>query len=175
MANTGRPVSNAELAGLLGASRSDSWTRRLRELREPRYGGYIIYSRRDKASLRADQYLFPSQPRRKPEKRPRISGRIRAEVLYRDAYTCCSCGATPHDVDLGGRRVTLHVAHDVADSLGGEATLDNCFTLCARCNEAESNIGPDRPSLDKTMAQVRRLPDHKKRKIFQYLRKIFDE
>jgi len=174
MAHPNRPIPNAQLAKLLGTSRTDSWTRRLRELREPRHGGYEIYTKRDRASLRPDEYLFPAQARRVATREPRISGRIRAEVMLRDAYTCQACGVTRADRYPDGRRVTLHVAHNVADSLGGSATLQNCFTLCSRCNEAESNIGSDRPMLEKTMAQVRRLPDHEKREIFLFLKKVFE-
>ena len=175
MANPDRPIPNAELAKLLGASRTDSWTRRLRELREPRHGGYEIQSRRDRADLRPDEYLFPAQARREAIPVPRISGKLRAEVMLRDAYTCQACGVTRADHYPDGRRVTLHVAHNLAGSLGGSTTLHNCFTLCSRCNEAESNIGSDRPRLEKTMAQVRRLPDHEKREIYFFLKKVFEK
>lgn len=170
-----QPILNEELARLLGPSRTDSWTRRLRELREPRHGGYEIYTKRDMASLRPDEYFFPTQARRQGTREPRISGRVRAEVMLRDAYTCQACGATRADRYSDGRRVTLHVAHNIADSLGGNATLENCFTLCSRCNEAESNVGSDRPQIGKTMAQVRRLPDHEKREIYLFLKKVFDQ
>lgn len=175
MAHPDQPISNAQLARLLGGSRTDSWTRRLRELRDPRYGGYEIYTKRDRANLGPNEYLFPAQSRKNPINKPRVSGRLRAEVMMRDAYTCQACGLTRSEKYADGRRVVMHVAHNIADSLGGSASLQNCFTLCSRCNEAESNIGPDRPKLEKTMAQVRRLPDHEKREIYMFLKKVFEK
>ncbi len=175
MAHPDVPLDNATLAKALGHRRTDSWTRRLRELRNPRHGGYTILSKRDRKSLRPDQYLFPTQERRAPQNTVRISGRVRADVLFRDSYTCQNCGLAKSQKYEDGRAVTLHVAHNVADSHGGKPTADNCFTLCSLCNEAESNIGPDRPALAKTMSQVRKLPGHEQREIFEYLKTIFDE
>jgi 5-methylcytosine-specific restriction endonuclease McrA/biotin operon repressor len=169
------PVSNARLAQVLGSGRGDAWTRRLRELREPRHGGYTIHSRRDLASLGPNEYLFPRQNRRSPQYTVRIKGSVRTNVLFRDAYQCQNCGLGRGEKYDDGRAVTVHVAHNLADSYRGEATEQNCFTLCSRCNEAESNIGPDRPVLTKTMQQVRRLPDHEKREILRYLRSCLDE
>jgi len=165
--------TNQALAAMLG-DRSDSWTRRLRELREPRHGGYQILSHRDSDKLAPGQYLFPRQERREAFRTARISGRVRAEVLHRDAYTCQSCALARGERYEDGRLVTVHVHHDVADSHGGPPTGANCFTLCARCNEAESNVGPDRPTVDKTMAQVRRLPRKAQRAIYDFLRSVFE-
>jgi len=158
---------------MLGPEKSDSWTRRLRELREPRYGGYEIQTHRDRGDLSPGQYVFPRQARRRRVKTARISNRIRAEVLYRDAYTCQACDLVRGQRYDDGRSVTVHVHHDVADSHGGEATLENCFTLCARCNEAESNVGPERPRISKVMAEVRRLRRAHQREIFDFLRSVF--
>lgn len=92
----------------------------------------------------------------------------------RDAYTCQSCALARGQTYPDGRHVTLQVAHNVADSHGGEATAENCFTLCSRCNEAESNLGPDRPTITKTMSQVRRLPGHEQRRIYEFLKGVFE-
>jgi len=167
-------LGNEALRGVLGDVRTDSWTRRLRELREPRYGGYTVQSHLDRDDLRPGQYVFPSQPRRVPVRGVRISARVRGEVLYRDAQTCQACGLARGQTYPDGRRVTLHVAHNVADSHGGRPDVDNCFTLCARCNQAESNIGPDRPILSKAMEQVRRLPNHEKREILAFLKSVLE-
>jgi hypothetical protein len=168
------PLENKTLARVLGEKRTDSWTRRLRELREPRYGGYIIHSHRDDANLRPGQYLFPKQDRKAPDFTVRISGRVRAEVLFRDNYTCQACGLTKGQRYEDGLAVALHVAHNLADSHGGKPDTDNCFTLCSRCNEAESNVGPDRPICGKVEAQVKKLPRHEQRRIFNLLRSIFE-
>lgn len=166
-------VNNSTLRRVLGDGRSDSWTRRLRELREPRHGGYTILSCRDRSDLRPDEYCFPKQQERRATRAPRIPGSVRSAVLHRDAYTCQCCGLARGQRYEDSRTVTLHVAHNVADSHGGRATVENCFTLCSRCNESESNIGPDRPVLSKTMAQVRRMPRHEQREILSFLQDVF--
>lgn len=160
---------------MLGDSRKDSWTRRLRDLRKPQYGAYVIFSRRDRADLKSDEYWFPTQGRKEPQNVVGISNRLRGEVFSRDASTCQSCGLARGQRYEDGRAVTLHVGHDLAESHGGKASLENCFTLCARCNEAESNIGPDRPQISKTMAQVRRLAKAQQREIYEFLKSVFSE
>ena len=170
-----QPISNATLAAMLGDERSDSWTRRLRELRSPRYGAYEIRSARDHAGLASDEYWFPTQERKEPQKLVGISNRLRGEVFARDAFTCQNCGLARGQRYEDRRTVTLHVGHDLAESHGGKASLENCFTLCARCNEAESNIGPDRPQISKTMAQVRRLAKAQQREIYEFLKSVFSE
>jgi hypothetical protein len=164
---------NATLARMLG-DRTDSWTRRLRELREPRFGGYKILTHRDRDDLRPGQYIFPAQERRKASNVPRLSGRVRTEVLFRDAYTCQACGLARGQRYEDGRLVSVHVHHDLAHSHGGPATVENCFTLCSRCNEGESNIGPDRPTVDKVMSIVRVQPRARQRAIYEFLRSVFD-
>jgi 5-methylcytosine-specific restriction endonuclease McrA len=168
-------LDNKTLRGILGERRTDSWTRRLRELRDPRYGGYTVFSHLDRKDLKPGQYLFPKQPPREGKKGPRISGRLRAEVLFQDAYTCQNCGLARGEHYEDGRVVKLHVAHNVANSLGGKATVENCFTLCSRCNEAESDIGPDRPVLSKTMQQVRRLSRREQRQVLSFLLSVFKD
>jgi hypothetical protein len=160
---------------MLGSDRSDSWTRRLRELRKPKFGAYIIYTARDKAGLASDEYWFPHQERKAPQPSTGISNRLRGEIFERDAYTCQSCGLARGQNYEDGRGVTLHVGHDLAESHGGAANLDNCLTLCARCNEAESNVGPDRPNISKTMAQVRRLAKPRQREIYEFLKSLFEK
>lgn len=175
MAHPDEVFDNASLARMLGETRTDSWTRRLRSLREPQYGGYIIYSHLDRNELKPGQYIFPKQPYKEAQNGPRISGRVRGDVLHRDAYTCQACGIARGEKYEDGRPVKLHVAHNRAHSQGGTATVENCFTLCSRCNEAESDIGPDRPVLSKMMAQVRRLPRHEQHKIYSFLITVFEE
>lgn len=165
---------NPTLRDMLGPTRTDSWTRRLRELRELRYGGYTIQSHRERPDLRPGQYVFPAQPYRKAVHAPRISNRVRAEVLFRDSYVCQICGIARGERYEDGRMVTVQVAHNVADSHGGPPTEGNCFTACARCNEGESNVGPDRPTVSKTKAQVLKLPRNQAREIYEFLRSIFE-
>lgn len=164
---------NAALARMLG-NRTDSWTRRLRELRDARFGGYTILSHRDRQDLRPGQYVFPKQPFREPTKVARISGRVRSAVLFKDSYTCQACGLARGQRYEDGRVVTVHVHHDIAHSHGGAPSEENCFTLCSRCNEGESNVGPDRPTIDKVMSQVRILPRRRQLAIYTFLRSVFE-
>lgn len=175
LANPERPIKNAELSATLGIGHTDSWTRRLRELRTPKCGKYEILSSRDRADLKSDEYWFPHQVRRGRQPSTSISNRLRGEVFARDAYTCQACGIARGLRYEDGRAVSLHVAHNLAESHGGDATMENCFTLCARCNEAESNVGPDRPNVSKTLAQVRRLPRSQQREIYAFLTSVFGD
>ena len=52
------PISNATLSAIVGDCRSGSLTRRLRELRSPRYGAYEIRSARDHSGLASDEFGF---------------------------------------------------------------------------------------------------------------------
>lgn len=56
--------------------------------------------------------------------------RLRFQVLQRDRFACCSCGASP--ATKAG--VELHVDHVTPWSKGGETTLANLQTLCSKCN-----------------------------------------
>ncbi len=175
LVNPDRVISNAELREMLGPDRSDSWIRRLRELREPRFGGYVVESRRERPGLQKDEYFFPAQQRRAPAPSARISNSLRIAVFDRDAYTCQHCGLTRGERYENGRSVTLQVGHNLADSHGGKASLENCVTYCGRCNEGESNVGPDRPTVSKTLAQVKKLPNHERREIYDFLKRVFEK
>lgn len=61
-----------------------------------------------------------------PKKKPIPSG-IRRRVFERDGYRCKRCGSH-HE---------LHADHIIAESKGGEATLENLQTLCGPCNRAK--------------------------------------
>lgn len=59
-----------------------------------------------------------------------ISDKLRYQVLKRDSFKCCFCGASP----AKDTSVELHIDHVVPWSKGGETTLENLQTLCSRCN-----------------------------------------
>lgn len=59
-----------------------------------------------------------------------ISDKLRYQVLKRDCFKCCACGASPAKEPA----VELHVDHIVPWSKGGETTLENLQTLCSKCN-----------------------------------------
>ena len=62
--------------------------------------------------------------------------RLRWQVLQRDRFTCCACGASPA-ITPG---VELHVDHILAWSKGGETVFENLQTLCMVCNLGKSNV-----------------------------------
>ena len=62
--------------------------------------------------------------------------RLRFQVLKRDNFTCCQCGASPAK-DLN---VELHVDRIKPWSKGGETVRENLQTLCLKCNSGKSNL-----------------------------------
>lgn len=56
-----------------------------------------------------------------------ISESLRWEVYERDNFTCKKCGS----------RRNLTVDHIYPEALGGKATLENCQTLCRKCNSSK--------------------------------------
>ncbi len=58
------------------------------------------------------------------------SMKLRFEILKRDNFKCCACGASP----AKDPSVELHIDHIVPWSKGGETIADNLQTLCSKCN-----------------------------------------
>lgn len=69
----------------------------------------------------------------KRQERKIMNDDIRYNVLKRDNYTCCICGATAKD---GAK---LEVDHIIPVSRGGKTVMSNLQTLCERCNKGKSN------------------------------------
>lgn len=65
-----------------------------------------------------------------------IPDRIRYQVLKRDNFKCCACGASPATCP----GVELHIDHIVPYSKGGETVIENLQTLCSKCNLGKSNV-----------------------------------
>ena len=61
--------------------------------------------------------------------------RLRFDILKRDNFKCCACGASPSK----DPSVELHVDHIIPWSKGGETTQENLQTLCSKCNGGKSN------------------------------------
>ena len=59
-----------------------------------------------------------------------INARLRFQVLKRDHFKCCSCGASP----AKDPSVELHVDHIRPWAKGGETVVENLQTLCSQCN-----------------------------------------
>ena len=64
-----------------------------------------------------------------------ISDKLRYQVLKRDNFKCCTCGASP----AKDPSVELHIDHIIQWSKGGESTLENLQTLCSKCNLGKSD------------------------------------
>ena len=64
-----------------------------------------------------------------------ISDKLRYQVLKRDNFKCCTCGASPAKEPS----VELHIDHIIPWSKGGETTLENLQTLCSKCNIGKSD------------------------------------
>lgn len=65
----------------------------------------------------------------------RISDKLRYQVLKRDNYKCCICGASP----AKDPSIELHIDHVIPWSKGGETVVENLQTLCSRCNLGKSD------------------------------------
>jgi hypothetical protein len=154
MANAGRVLTNSDLAERLG-DHSDSWTRRLRELREPRFGGYEILTHNTSSELKPGEYLFPPQAYKEPSEQQRLKAATRAEVLLRDAYTCQYCGLTRGQRYEDETPVSLRVR--ALDAKSGDVTASRCLTMCSKCFDAEDTIRTLRPPKDKLFASFLRL------------------
>ncbi|MBO5369839.1 MAG: HNH endonuclease [Clostridia bacterium] len=60
----------------------------------------------------------------------KISDKLRYQVLKRDNFKCCACGASP----AKNPDVELHIDHIIPWSKGGETVINNLQTLCSVCN-----------------------------------------
>ncbi|MFM9977759.1 MAG: HNH endonuclease [Sphingomonadaceae bacterium] len=145
------------------------WARRIRELRDQE--GYRILTHNDRSDLKPGQYLLESA-KPDPAFDRTISKETRSIVLARNGFTCQMCGAgagEPHPDD-SGRKTRLHLGHIVDKSMGGGDGPDNLRALCSICNEGASNITPDRPSLIKLKALVRKANGPDQRALLDWLR-----
>ena len=65
----------------------------------------------------------------------KISDKLRYQVLKRDNFKCCACGASP----AKDPSIELHIDHVIPYAKGGETVLDNLQTLCSKCNLGKSD------------------------------------
>ncbi len=61
---------------------------------------------------------------------------LRYQILKRDNFKCCMCGASP----AKDPSVELHIDHIKPWSKGGETTIENLQTLCSKCNLGKSDL-----------------------------------
>lgn len=173
-ANVGRTVTSIEIRDAVGTGASE-WARRLRELRDEE--GWPIRSHNDDASLKPGEYVLETLPKEQKAVRfqRKISGKIRAEVLDRNGFTCQMCGLTPGDIDPAtDRKVRLHIGHIVDKSLGGKDELSNLRTLCSTCNQGAKNITTEKPTSIWLLSQVRRSGIEEQKAVLEWLKKKFE-
>jgi 5-methylcytosine-specific restriction endonuclease McrA len=147
---------------------SDSWTRRVRELREKL--GYKIRTNLDRPDLKPGQYMLEDL-RRSPLVERSVSKKLRAFILERNGYTCQSCGIGAGDIHEDDRPARLQIAHVVDVSHGGTNDASNLRALCSLCNEGSSNISPARQSQSQLLATLRRAKPADQQVALEWLRK----
>ena len=169
----GEVVNSKQIAEAVGTGATE-WARRVRELRGEE--GWPIHTHNDDASLKPGEYRLLYTPSEKKNLKfaRAISGKLRAEVLDRNGFTCQMCGLTPGDLDPGtGRKVRLHIGHIVDKSLGGEDVLSNLRTLCSTCNEGAKNVTGEKPTGIWLLSQVRRAGQAEQQAVRDWLNKKF--
>ena len=82
-----------------------------------------------KAGTLQESDILPKRTTRK------ISNALRYQVLKRDNFKCCACGASP----AKDPSVELHIDHIIPWSKCGETVLENLQTLCSKCNLGKSD------------------------------------
>ena len=96
-------------------------------------------------------------------------------MLSRNNSVCQICGAVAGDLDESGRLVRLHVDHIKQRREDGPLTKENLRTLCSRCNEGSRDVEPRvLPSLARLTGQVRGATEADQRKVYEWLRKKFE-
>jgi hypothetical protein len=153
LSNIGKVLDSDELRAASGGI--SEWARRIRELRNEE--GFQILTHNDRSELKPGQYLLMTA-KPEPAFERGISKETRAIVLDRNGFTCQMCGAgagEPHPFDLS-RKTRLHLGHVVDKSMGGTDDPSNLRAVCSICNEGASNVTPDRPSVLKLKAQIRK-------------------
>jgi len=153
LSHLGQVLGSEELRRTTGGI--TEWARRVRELRNEE--GFRILTHNDRADLKPGQYLLLTATP-EPAFERAISKETRAIVLDRNGFTCQMCGACadePHPYDPS-RKTRLHLGHVIDKSMGGTDDPSNLRAICSVCNEGASNITPDRPTVIKLKAQIRK-------------------
>jgi 5-methylcytosine-specific restriction endonuclease McrA len=165
--HVGEVLDNKTLREAIGGT-SDSWTRRVRELREKL--GYKIRTHLDRSDLRPGQYMLEDL-HRVPVVASSINKKLRAFILERNGYTCGSCGIGAGDTHEDGRPARLQIGHIIDASHGGTNDPSNLRALCSLCNEGSSNISPARQNRSQLLASLRRARPDDQEAAFEWLKK----
>jgi predicted restriction endonuclease len=98
------------------------------------YSDFRYYNSDDMVELLEDARVVRKNKERASYQRSLMSMSLRYDVLKRDNYKCCICGASAR---MDG--VKLEVDHIKPISKGGKTVLNNLQTLCMDCNRGKSN------------------------------------
>lgn len=170
--NLGKVLNSDELR--VASGDISEWARRIRELRNEE--GFQILTHNDRDDLKPGQYLLLTATP-EPAFERGISKELRSLVLDRNGFTCQMCGAgagEPHPADPT-RKARLHIGHIIDKSMGGRDDPSNLRAVCSVCNEGASNITPDRPSVIKLKAQIRKSRRDDQLELLAWLREKFAE
>ncbi len=151
------------------------WARRVRELRSE---GWPILTNNDRADLKPGEYILEKDGKLSPETyrfRGSISGRLRAQVLERNGYTCQMCGIGAGEKTDDGRQARLHIGHIVDHDHGGKQELSNLRALCSTCNQGAKNLVQEPPSWTWLLGQLRRAALNDQKAAFEWLKRKFGE
>ena len=169
----GETVTALQLQEAVGPNVTE-WARRLRELRKE---GWRISSHNDRADLKPGEYVLEETPPDKADYKfsHNISGRLRAQVLERNGYTCQMCGIGAGDPMDDGRPARLHVGHIIDRDHGGKDELSNLRALCSVCNQGAKNIAQEPPSWTWLLSQLRRASIDDQRAALDWLKRKLGE
>ena len=170
-ANVGKVFGHDILRDVIGG-KTDSWTRRIRELRDEL--GYNIETKSERPDLRPDEYILVDLKRR-PIVSRKINKKLRAQVLERNGYTCQACGIGAGEIHDNGRPARLHIGHVSDAYYGGKPELENLRSLCSLCNEGAANVSPPRANKSQVIAMLRRTSPSEQRAAFEWLRRKLGE
>ncbi|MBC6443176.1 MAG: HNH endonuclease [Rhodobacteraceae bacterium] len=168
--HTGKTVTSRQIQQAAGDVAE--WARRLRELRAE---GWHISSHNDRADLKPGEYVLETDPPAPGQYTfaHTISGRLRAQVLERNGYTCQMCGIGAGDPGEDDRPTRLHVGHIVDRKHGGKDELFNLRTLCSTCNQGAKNLVQEPPGRIWLLSQVRRASIDDQRAVLKWLKLKF--
>ena len=174
--HVGEVVTSQQLQQAAGPEVTE-WARRVRELRGDE--GWPIQTHLDDHGLKPGEYRLTGTPPSSPPYRfgPKISSRLRAQVLERNGYTCqmCGVGAGEPDDENPGRSIRLHVGHIIDRSHGGQDRLDNLRALCSTCNQGAKNLTQEPPRWTWLLSQLRRASVEDQKAALEWLSRKFGE
>ncbi|MBV9960789.1 MAG: HNH endonuclease [Parafilimonas sp.] len=170
--NIGKVLESRQIQAASGGA--SEWARRVRELRNE--DGYQILTHKDRADLKANQYLMETT-KRIPAFARNISKETRAWVLERNGYTCQMCGLAAGDPDPfnPGRTVRLTMGHILDKSKGGDDSPQNLRAICTNCNEGLQNTALPKPDRVYLLAQIRRATINDQQAVLEWLLRKYNK